>query len=259
MPKRWTSPPAAIASAQSRRDLGDGRRPGSRAARAALRRPSRYRVGSVLTSSSNEEDSCTVVGHRVSDARHGSDRPLLHENAARAAQPRPRPRRLLALRGAGARRSRATTASPSGRPTSRRRSRIPRRTRSSIGLPNHLHEEAVELCAQHGKAVLCTKPLARTAEEAKRMLDTVERAGVFAGYLEDLVYTPKTLKAVAAVQAGPDRRRALGALARDASRPAQRLVLGRGAGRRRRRSSTSAATASRSSATSSARRTGPSR
>ncbi len=71
-----------------------------------------------------------------------------------------------------------------------------------IGLPNQLHEEAVELCAKHGKNVLCTKPLARTAEEAKRMLDTAERAGIFAGYLEDLVYTPKTLKAVAAVQAG---------------------------------------------------------
>jgi predicted dehydrogenase len=71
-----------------------------------------------------------------------------------------------------------------------------------IGLPNHMHEEAVELCARHGKAVLCTKPLARNGEEAKRILDTVERAGIFAGYLEDLVYTPKTLKAVKAVQAG---------------------------------------------------------
>jgi predicted dehydrogenase len=71
-----------------------------------------------------------------------------------------------------------------------------------IGLPNHLHEEAVELCARHGKAVLCTKPLARNAEEAKRILDTAERAGVFAGYLEDLVYTPKTLKALKAVQSG---------------------------------------------------------
>ena len=50
-----------------------------------------------------------------------------------------------------------------------------------------------------GKAVLCTKPLARNGEEAKRILDTVEQAGVFAGYLEDLVYTPKTLKALAAV------------------------------------------------------------
>jgi len=71
-----------------------------------------------------------------------------------------------------------------------------------IGLPNDLHEQAVALCAQHGKAVLCTKPLARNAVEAKRMLDTVERAGIFAGYLEDLVYTPKTLKSIQAVRAG---------------------------------------------------------
>ena len=71
-----------------------------------------------------------------------------------------------------------------------------------IGLPNQLHEEAVALAARHGKAVLCTKPLARNAEEAKRMLDIVERAGVFAGYLEDLCYTPKTLKALRMVQAG---------------------------------------------------------
>jgi hypothetical protein len=69
----------------------------------------------------------------------------------------------------------------------------------------------------------------RNAEEAKRILDTVERAGIFAGYLEDLVYTPKTLKAVAPCRRA-DRRRHVGALARDASRPAQRVVLGRGAG-----------------------------
>jgi predicted dehydrogenase len=71
-----------------------------------------------------------------------------------------------------------------------------------IGLPNHLHEDAVRLAAAAGKAILCTKPLARTAEEAKRILDVVEQAGVFAGYLEDLCYTPKTLKAVASVEAG---------------------------------------------------------
>jgi predicted dehydrogenase len=71
-----------------------------------------------------------------------------------------------------------------------------------VGLPNDLHEEAVELAARHGKAILCTKPLARTAAEAKRMLDTVERAGVFTGYLEDLAYTPKTLKALQLVQSG---------------------------------------------------------
>ena len=52
-----------------------------------------------------------------------------------------------------------------------------------VALPNDLHEQVVELAAQQGKAILCTKPLARTAEEAKRMLEAVERAGVFAGYL----------------------------------------------------------------------------
>ena len=30
------------------------------------------------------------------------------------------------------------------------------------------------------------------------MLETVEKAGVFGGYLEDLCYTPKTFKAVGA-------------------------------------------------------------
>ena len=71
-----------------------------------------------------------------------------------------------------------------------------------IGLPNYLHEEAVAAAAAAGKAVLCTKPLGRNAEEARRILETVEKAGVFGGYLEDLCYTPKTLKAVAAVEAG---------------------------------------------------------
>ena len=71
-----------------------------------------------------------------------------------------------------------------------------------IGLPNYLHKQAVLLAAQAGKAVLCTKPLATNAQEAKEMLEAVEQAGVFHGYLEDLVYTPKTLKALQAVQNG---------------------------------------------------------
>ena len=71
-----------------------------------------------------------------------------------------------------------------------------------VGLPNDVHEQAVELTARHGKAVLCTKPLGRTGAEARRMLDAVERAGVFAGYLEDLCYTPKTLKALRLVRDG---------------------------------------------------------
>ncbi len=71
-----------------------------------------------------------------------------------------------------------------------------------VALPNFLHEEAISLVAAAGKPVLCTKPLGRNADEARRILDTVEKAGVFAGYLEDLCYTPKTLKALAAVRGG---------------------------------------------------------
>ena len=71
-----------------------------------------------------------------------------------------------------------------------------------VGLPNDLHVEAVDAAASAGKAVLCTKPLGRTAEEAKQMLATVEDAGVFAGYLEDLVYPPKTLRSLESVRKG---------------------------------------------------------
>lgn len=71
-----------------------------------------------------------------------------------------------------------------------------------VALPNHLHEDAVKRVAAAGKAVLCTKPLGRNADEARRMLEAVESAGVFAGYLEDLCYTPKTLKAIKSVQDG---------------------------------------------------------
>jgi len=71
-----------------------------------------------------------------------------------------------------------------------------------IGLPNNLHLDAVKAAAKAGKAVLCTKPLGRTSAEAKEMLNAVEEAGVFHGYLEDLVYTHKTLKALNSVKNG---------------------------------------------------------
>src|SRR5690606_19953743 len=71
-----------------------------------------------------------------------------------------------------------------------------------ISLPNHKHEEAVMLCCKHKKAVICTKPLGRNAAEALRMLNAVEKAGIFHGYLEDLVYTPKSSKAIESVRNG---------------------------------------------------------
>jgi predicted dehydrogenase len=71
-----------------------------------------------------------------------------------------------------------------------------------ISLPNNLHEAAVMMCCKHKKAVITTKPLGRNSEEAKRMLEAVEAAGVFHGYLEDLVYTPKFIKAEKSVREG---------------------------------------------------------
>ena len=47
-----------------------------------------------------------------------------------------------------------------------------------IVTPNNSHPEIAIAAAQAGKHVICEKPLARTATEAKTMLDAVEAAGV---------------------------------------------------------------------------------
>ena len=47
-----------------------------------------------------------------------------------------------------------------------------------ICLPNNLHAEVAIAAAAAGKAVICEKPLARTAAEAGPMVDAVEKAGV---------------------------------------------------------------------------------
>ena len=46
------------------------------------------------------------------------------------------------------------------------------------GGPNDAHAEPCIAAAQAGKHILCEKPLARTAEESKMMLDAVQKAGV---------------------------------------------------------------------------------
>jgi len=56
-----------------------------------------------------------------------------------------------------------------------------------IALPNEVHVEAVRIAAAAGKGVVCTKPLARTGEEAAEILKIVTDAGVqTAGQIEAL-------------------------------------------------------------------------
>jgi predicted dehydrogenase len=71
-----------------------------------------------------------------------------------------------------------------------------------IALSNDMHLEAVLACVSAGKHVLCTKPLGRNAMEALQMLKAVEKGNVTGGYLEDLVYSPKSLKSVATIKSG---------------------------------------------------------
>jgi predicted dehydrogenase len=71
-----------------------------------------------------------------------------------------------------------------------------------VALPNYLHKEAILMACEAKKGVLCTKPLATNGAEAAEILKAVEEAGIFHGYLEDLVYTPKTLRAIDMIQNG---------------------------------------------------------
>lgn len=71
-----------------------------------------------------------------------------------------------------------------------------------IALPNHLHLDAVRIAAEAGKAIVCTKPLARNAEEAAEMVRIVREAGVLAGYAETEVFSPNVMKARQMIESG---------------------------------------------------------
>lgn len=71
-----------------------------------------------------------------------------------------------------------------------------------IALPNEAHLGAVRVVANHGKGVICTKPLARTETEAIEMLKAVTEAGIWHGYAESSVFSPNVAKAHEMVAAG---------------------------------------------------------
>lgn len=47
-----------------------------------------------------------------------------------------------------------------------------------VATPNDLHAEHTIMAAEHGKHVICEKPMAITIDEANRMVEAVERCGV---------------------------------------------------------------------------------
>lgn len=71
-----------------------------------------------------------------------------------------------------------------------------------ISLPNEAHVEAVRIAAAAGKGIVCTKPLARTGDEAAEICRIVAESGVWHGYAESSVFSPNVRKAYDMVAAG---------------------------------------------------------
>ena len=65
----------------------------------------------------------------------------------------------------------------------------------SINAPNSLHCEMTLAAAAAGKHVLCEKPLCVTLEEADRMIAACREHDVVLMYAEELLFTPKYVKA----------------------------------------------------------------
>jgi predicted dehydrogenase len=71
-----------------------------------------------------------------------------------------------------------------------------------VALPNEVHVDAVRIAAEAGKAVVCTKPLARTGAEAAEILRIVRANDIWHGYAESSVFSPNIAKAHQMVRAG---------------------------------------------------------
>jgi myo-inositol 2-dehydrogenase / D-chiro-inositol 1-dehydrogenase len=72
----------------------------------------------------------------------------------------------------------------------------------TIAAPNSLHAQLTRDSAAAGKHVVCEKPLAMTIAEGEEMIAVTKRHGVLLMYGEELVFTPKYLKAKEMADAG---------------------------------------------------------
>src|SRR5260370_18474293 len=69
--------------------------------------------------------------------------------------------------------------------------------------PNALQCVMASDIAQAGKHVVCEKPLAMTLEECDEMIDVCQKQGVLLAYAEELLFTPKYVKAKQMAAQGP--------------------------------------------------------
>ena len=72
----------------------------------------------------------------------------------------------------------------------------------TIAAPNYLHAQMTKDCAAAGKHIVCEKPVAMTIAEAEEMIAAAKRHGVLLMYGEELLFTPKYLKAKEMADAG---------------------------------------------------------
>ena len=70
------------------------------------------------------------------------------------------------------------------------------------GGPNNAHAEPCIAAAEAGKHVFCEKPLGRTAEESKSMLDAVEKAGVKHMVAFNYRFVPAIVQAKKLIESG---------------------------------------------------------
>jgi len=72
----------------------------------------------------------------------------------------------------------------------------------TIAAPNSLHCQMAKEIAAAGKHIVCEKPLATTIAEGEEMIEAAQSHGVLLMYGEELLFTPKYLKAKEMADAG---------------------------------------------------------
>lgn len=64
----------------------------------------------------------------------------------------------------------------------------------NVCVPNYLHADVTISAAEHGKHVICTKPMAISLEKADEMLAACDRADVNLMYAENMLFSPAILR-----------------------------------------------------------------